>query len=528
MAGFMRYLRFITRRERIISTVWIVLIVGFTFLIALMYPSLLGDDVTKTAMLEMLKSPAMVGMLGPVYGADVYTVGISFSQMMTVWVMITFAVMNIFFVNRHTRTDEEQGRLEMLRSLPVGKLTNSVAAITGAFILNFIIAALTSVAILIVNFEGCSVIGAVLYSFEIGTFGFLMAAVTLLCAQLFSTSRGSSGAAYTMLGIFYLMRIAGDYTDGIISYISPMGLGLRVFAFHDNNLYPIVIQLLESVVLIIISLAVCVKRDLGEGVIPAKKGRAYAKKSLLSPFGFALRLTKNAAIVWCAVIFIVAAMYGSIIGDIDSFIESNDFYKQIMMIDDNTANNLTDNFIAMLFLIMAHIAVIPVITIAGKLRSEESHGRLEQIFARSVKRPHMIGAFTVIALIESALVLFCAVLGLYTPSIGAETVVFGDLLKSGMCYLPGMWVFAGISILLTGILPKGGVLVWFVYAYSFGVVYLGGMLKLPEVFQTFSPFGNIPQLPIQEFNIVPLIILTLTAIILIALGIWKFNKRDIA
>jgi len=42
--------------------------------------------------------------------------------------------MNIFFINRYTRQDEELGRQELLIALPIGRLTDSAVMIFLSFI----------------------------------------------------------------------------------------------------------------------------------------------------------------------------------------------------------------------------------------------------------------------------------------------------------------------------------------------------------------------------------------------------------
>jgi ABC-2 type transport system permease protein len=358
--------------------------------------------------------------------------------------------------------------------------------------------------------------------------GFLFAAVTLLMAQLFSTSRGSAGGAFLMLGIFYMLRAFGDVSENVLSYISPMGLGLRTFAFFENNFQYIGIIFAESLVISGLAYLICAKRDLGQGVFSASKGRANASRFLKSPFGLAWRLTRNGVLVWCLVIFVCGALYGSFLGDIESFISKNDMYKQLVESGYGVAASMTENFIALLNCIISLLSAVPIINLANKIHSEEKHGRLEPVLARSVGRVKMFGCYITIAAVESVAVLFCGALGLYIASANTGLVTFETLLKAAMVYLPALWVMMGISVLLIGILPKLTVLNWAFYAYSFGAVYFGRLFDMPEWSLKITPFGNIPQLPVQEFNMIPLIVLTLVAVVLTTGGIIAFSRRDIS
>jgi ABC-2 type transport system permease protein len=123
-------------------------------------------------------------------------------------------------------------------------------------------------------------------------------------------------------------------------------------------------------------------------------------------------------------------------------------------------------------------------------------------------------------------VLIFGALGLYAPTGGAGIVELSTMIKAAICYLPALWFMMSVCVLLCGLAPKLSALNWVVFAYSFGAVYFGRLFDLPELAVKLSPFGSVPQLPVQEFNAAPLIILTVIAVALTALGAVGFNRRD--
>jgi ABC-2 type transport system permease protein len=525
VAGFLRYLLFIVRRERITGAIWVSSLVLFTFAIAAYYPSLFPDKTAITGMTEMFKSPAMVGMMSPIYGGELPTVAMLFSQEMSVWLFIAAAVMNIFFVNRHTRADEELGRLEMFRALPVGRLTGAASVMCGAFVLNAVIAALTAILVAVSGMNGGNFAGAAAYALAIFGVGYLFAALTFLFAQLFNTSRGVASAAFTALGLFYMIRAAGDIQDNALAFISPLGLGLRVFAFDENNFECVAVLLVESVVIMAVAFAVLSVRDHGVGIIPARKGRAKASRFLQSPFGLAWRLTMNTALIWCVVVFAVGAMFGVMFGDIEEFANQNEYYRQIIAGGTDVAGSMIDNFAAFLFVIMALFSVIPVINIANKIHAEEKRGRLESVLTRSVGRRKLYGAYIIIGAATSIVVQFFCALGVFAPSRGL--VKFGDMLAATLAYIPALLLMFGLAVFLVGVLPKLTALVWVVYVYAaFAAIFLR-MFDLPDWLSKLSPFGNVPQLPVQEFDALPLVLLTVIAIVFTIAGVCGFKRRDI-
>jgi len=524
-ANFGKYLRFITRRERVVGLIWILALVGSAALFASIYPRIFPSSDALAAMVGSMNTPAMVAMMGPVYGLESLTVAMAMAQQCLLWLALTAIIMNIFFVNRHTRTDEELGRHEMLASLPVGRLTGSLSTITGAFALNVIISLLTAVFLCALNIDGTTAAGAFAYGFSIGAQGFAFAAITLLTAQLFSTARGSMGVSFAILGAAYILRASGDMNGSALSVISPLGLGLKVEAFYANNFTPIFILLVEAFALIAIALVINAKRDIGAGVFAARKGREHASRFLQNPLGLAWRLSKTSFLAWSLAFLILGASYGAVVGELDNFVAGNDTIRQ-MIEASGGANSLATAFLAMLSSIMAVLISVPVVGAINRLYSEEKRGRLEQIFSKSVSRAKLYGGFITVAVIESVVLEFLLAAGLCVASSGELS--FGLLLKTGFTYLPAIWVMSGLVVLLVGFIPKLTAVIWAVFGYTFLVMYFGRIMDVPEWAQKITPFGNIPQLPVQEFTIAPLLILTFIAAALTALGVWRFKERDIA
>jgi ABC-2 type transport system permease protein len=96
-----------------------------------------------------------------------------------------------------------------------------------------------------------------------------------------------------------------------------------------------------------------------------------------------------------------------------------------------------------------------------------------------------------------------------------------------LAYYPAMLVMIGVAVLLIGFLPKLTSLIWLYVVYSFVVLYLGGLFQLPDWTLKFSPFGYVPQLPVEDMDWTAIIILSIIAVFLIIVGFIGYNKRDI-
>jgi len=446
------------------------------------------------------------------------------AQECLVWFFVATAVMNIFLVNRHTRTDEELGRLEMFRALPVGRLTGALAVIKFAFLVNLLVAVLSTLGIMAINIGGTTFAGAAAYGCAIGVVGFVFAGLTLLAAQIFSTSHGVSGFGFVFLGLFYVMRALGDVSNNALSTISSFGLGLKVQAFYSNDVMPLIILLIEGVVLTVVSLAICAVRDHGAGVIPARKGRAHASAFLRSSMGLVWRTSRGTFLAWVIVMVLLGISYGSVCSNIGDFVKGNSMIQQILAA--SGSNILLDSYVAMIFTIMSMVSSIPIILTVLRIHTEERRGRLEQVFAKAVSRTRLYACYIILALVESVVLQLLFALGLAASSGG--DIAVGPVLLIGLAYLPAIWAITGLAVLLVGVIPKLSPLVWVIFAYTFIVMYFGKIMDVPQWATRITPFGNIPQMPVESFAPLPAIVLTLVAIALGTAGILRFRQRDIS
>jgi len=164
-----------------------------------------------------------------------------------------------------------------------------------------------------------------------------------------------------------------------------------------------------------------------------------------------------------------------------------------------------------------------------KLRSEEKRGRTEHLFSGSVSRSSVIGSYTFVAIMYAIVIQLMSILGFWSAALYSmeDPVSLNNLIKSGFVYLPAIWVMAGLAVLLTGFFPDLTGLIWPYLGFSFFVVYLGDLIELPDWMAKLTPFGHIPQVPIEEISFPVLAILALLAVGLIITGFIGYNKRDI-
>ncbi|GGJ71199.1 ABC transporter permease [Virgibacillus salexigens] len=519
--------RFLLRRDRIRIPVWILSLAIITYTIALSFTDLYGSKADRQAIAETMLNPAMTAMVGQGYGLDNYTYGAMMAHQMLLFTAITVAIMSILLVTRHTRSDEEDGRIELIRSLPTGRLSNLFASLNVVFMTNFFMALLIGFGLAALDIESMDLEGSLLYGAALGAIGFFFTAITAVFAQLSENSRGVIGLSFFVLGIAYILRAIGDVSNETLSWISPLGWILGAEVYVNNYWWPILLTIGVSFILCILALYLNGIRDLGSGFLPAKPGKKYASVLLKSPLGLSFRLQRTGIIAWAIGMFVLGASYGSVLGDLDTFFEDIDMMKQMLAPVDGYS--LTEQFITMLMSIMAMISTIPALMAQLKLMGEERKNRTEHLLSRAVSRTRLLSSSLIISILVSFVMLSLAALGLW--SAGSVSINDGMditvVYQAAIVYLPAMWVMIGLTAFLIGFLPQVSSWVWGYLIYSFIVVYLGNLIQFPEWMSSLSPFGHIPQIPIEDMNITAVTILTISAIGLMVLGFIGYRQRDI-
>ncbi|MFO7814625.1 MAG: hypothetical protein R6V14_02610 [Halanaerobiales bacterium] len=522
-----KLISFIFKREKIRILVWIIIITGITILVASAYTELFTSQQEISTFAQTMRNPAMTAMVGPGYGLDDYTVGAMMAHQMLLFTAIAVGIMSIFLVVRHTRRDEESGRIEMVRSLPVGRLANLVSTIFVSLIINIFLALIVGLGLYILRIESIGLEGSLLYGAVLGVTGIFFTATTALFVQLSENTQRVIGYSFGFLGIAYLIRAVGDVSSETLSWFSPLSWILRTQVYVNNYWGPLLITIGAAGIIMAAAFYLNSIRDLEAGLVPTKSGSKTASAFLKSSFGLAFRLQRTAIISWMVGLFILGLSYGSVLGDVDAFLESIDFYKEVFIIAEGFS--LAEQFLATLMSIISIISTIPALIFIFKLKREEFKNRTENIYARAVSRTRLMSSYLLISFISSLVMLSLAALGLWSAGavVMEEPLSFKTVFNSALVYLPAIWVMIGLAISTIGYIPHRTILTWFYLGYSFFVVYLGDLIQVPNWMVRISPFGNIPQIPIEGINYSKILLLTAIAGGLIITGFIGYNRRDI-
>jgi len=535
-----RLVRFMLRRERVVSSVWVAVLALFSAAVA---PgmSAMFDAAGRAQFAAAFQNPVMIAMMGPVYGADNYTEGAMYTGMMLLWVLIAVGIMNILLVARHTRADEEKGRAELVRSLPVGRLANLNAAMATAVIVNLALGLLTGLGLAAVGVESMGLAGSMLFGALVCATGLVFAAVTALFCQLSQSGGGAVGYSFLALGVFYMLRAAGDMQGNeLLSCMSPLGLALRGQAYIENRWWPVLVLLLECAVIAAAAYKLNSMRDLDQGFIHARPGKKAASPLLRSPFGLAFRLSRGTMLVWLVLMLVLGASYASVIGDISAFVGGSPQYLEILGMPAEVVAALTDEiknemvqkyFMSFVATMMSLLCAVPLLTIAMRPRSEEREHRAEHVLTRAVPRIKYLAGYTALAYAMSVLLQCATVIGLYAAAVSmvgeANPFPLGQLFQAYLAYLPALWVLIGIAVLLVDVLPKAVGAAWGYFGFVCAASFLGEVIGLPGWLLKLAPLTHVSQVLLADLDFAPLIVMTALAALCTAAGFVFYRRRDI-
>jgi len=526
LTGLWPMTRLALRRDRIWWPAWIIVISLQVVAIAGAYESLYPTPQSRLTLGPTLGNNASLrAMYGPAF--DLTSAGGFIAWRMGGFAAAMIGLMSLLAVIRHTRAEEEAGRLELLRSTVVGRHAPLAAALLVTLGANVLLAAIVIVGLVA---QSVPIAGAVALGLAFAGCGLVFSGVSAVTAQVSENARPARGMAASVLGVAYLLRAIGDSSDTAawLSWLSPVGWVQQTRAFAGERWWVLGIPLVVGVALIALGVALEARRDFGAGLRPSALGPERAARALSTPAGLAWRLQRGSLLAWTIGVAIFAGAIGSVANGVLDIFKGNKQLEEIFR-RMGGGQSLIDAFFAAVLPVMATVATIHSVQAMLRLRSEETETRVEQVLGTAVTRTRLLRSHLLYAVASPAILMTAVGLsagGAYAASAHSAGKVWA-VLGGALVLIPAMWIFTGITMALIGLAPQRSVLAWGALAACGVLGQLGPILQLPDRILRISPFANVPQLPGADLEILPLAILSLIAITLTAAGIWGFQRRDI-
>lgn len=519
--------RLALRRDRIMVPVWLAV---FVFMAASsaaatvpLYPTV-GSRVAAADALNNTQS--LVALYGRIY--DPTSVGALAIVKLGGLGAIFVAVLAILIVVRHTRSEEETGRLELVGATVIGRHAPLTAALLVVVGTNLVLAVLAAFGLIS---AGLPAAGSFAFGLAWAGVGIAFGAIASVTAQLTSSARTATGLAVAVLGFVYVLRAIGDTAEPTgprwVSWLSPVGWGQQFRPYAGNRWWVLLITIGFAAVVTPVAYALVARRDLGAGILPQRPGRAAASATLRSPLALAWRLHRGLLLGWAAGFALGGLVFGNIASNISGFAESPEARDMIMKLGGE--KGITDAFIATELAILAVAAAAYGVQAALRLRAEETALRAEPVLATATGRIRWAASHLTIALLGSTLlmVLLGTAAGLAHGARVHDIGQVGRVLGAAIVHLPAVWVIIGIVAATFGLAPRLVAAGWAALVGFLLLDELGALLKLDQWIRDLSPFTHVPKLPGATLEPTPIIALTALSTLLIAVGLAAFRRRDV-
>ncbi|GAB2863756.1 ABC transporter membrane-spanning protein [Streptomyces deserti] len=517
LAGTAVLLRFALRRDRLMIPVWIAVNALMVLSMPNSLQALYDTPADRAGLIRQMETNSSLrALIGPVFDDSL---GALTAWRVGVYAAALAAVMSLLVVVRHTRDEEESGRQELLASGMVGRRASLTAALLAAAVANAVLALLVTAGL-----AGHGTTGALAFGLGIAGVGMVFATMAAIVAQLTESARLARGLTAGVLGAAFVLRAAGDSAtdDGSspLTWLSPLGWLENLRPFADERWWVPALFAAAAVLQGVIAYGLAGRRDVGMSFLPTRPGPAAGR--LGSAGALAWRLQRGSVLGWSIGFFLAGVVYGAMTEGAADLVGDNDNARQIMERMGGQAG-LTDAFLSAMIGMLGLVAALYIVASVLRLHGEESSGRAEPVLANAVGRLRWAAGHLAVAFGGSVLIMLLAGLG-FAVGHGEEA---GPILGACLVQLPAVWVIGGVAVLLYGMAPRVAMAAWGVAGAVLLIGWVGPALDVPEAVLDVSPFGHLPKLPGGEMEWGAVLVLTATAVVLVAGGLVGLRRRDL-
>jgi len=523
LTGTSQLVRLFLRLDRLRIPLWLLGIAGIVAASASAVQGVYDTSAARAAYAATVEnSAAAIVMSGPPQALD--TVGGITLFEVNLTAAVGASLMAIFLTIRHTRSEEEAGRTELLSAGVLGRFAPLMAALIVVSAASVALGALLALSLVAM---GLPAGGSLLFGAAMGCLGIAFAAVAALAAQVTEHARASLGIALAVLGLAWGLRSIGDVRDSLASWFSPVGWVQAVNAYGDERWWPLLLPLASAVVLTGGALALVQRRDIGAGLVPTRPGAPRGGSLLSSVPGLALRQQRSAILGWSVGLLLTGMALGSFGDDVTTMLEDTPALEGAF--GAGTGEDLVDGYFGMILLILALIVACFTASSVHRMHGEEEGGRAELVLSTRTPRLNWQFGWLAVTLLGTVIVLLAGGVGvaLADAAVSGSTGRSAELIGATMAYLPATAVIGGLAAALHGWAPRLSVATWVFLAACFVVGWLGALLEVPQWAQDLSPFNLTPQMPLEPMDWAVVSTLAGLAVILLGLAAVGLRRRDV-
>lgn len=522
--GTLNLLKFYLRRDRFILPIWVFLPL---LLIAGQISFINSMADWQQFMAELSANPLTNAILGPIVPLS--------KEGAVLWRgmlqgAIALMIGSSFTVIRHTRSDEESGRYELIYGNGKGRY----AAVTAAIILGLagsLVSGMLVFAILTVS--GFSILGSLLAGATMCSAGMFFTGIGILISQLVQDSGSARGIIFALYFFTMVPMIVNNTAGGNTFWVwlAPEAWFRITSPFGENNFSTLLVFTVLSIIPVMFAYYILDNRDLGSGVFKEKLGLEDSLR-LKSPLALTWRQHKKTIIVWCLGMVFIGGAVGFIAPNISESI-SEMLVNMSTWAETMSKMGNREGFISVTIYILGLMAGTSVygISVVLNLKREESEHFAEFLLAYPVSRLKLMSSYLVMAYAGSAIILLVlgTAVGLGWGYASKDMWLVSKTLVMSLTKIPSVWVIIGIAALLHGWLPRvSAVLSWCMLGLFIIIEMLWEAGIVGWSVMKLTPFGySHYSIPTDELSVLSLSLLVLLSVAFTFAGFIGFKRRNL-
>ncbi len=513
-------------REIRTSTLIVTLLVAGVIEIGLRSFVASGGALGMLALMPLVKNPAVAALYGRVDALD--TGGIFVVWKMGAFLLLMMAMWAALSATRLTRAHEDDGSWDVL---VIGRHDRHEVLRTTTLVLAEAVLVVALVSFLVMIAGAQSATGSAYFALGVLATGWSGAAVGLLSAQFVAPRRSASQAALAMIVVAFFARMVADAAaaNEWLRDATFFGWVEKIGAFQRVDPAALVPALLGPVLTALVVVVLQRHRDAG-GALWTHRDSALARPRLLgSPWTFAWRERASVWRWWTLALAVFGGILGYLTHALVSLASTDPGYVSLLNRFGYGAMVTGVGFVALTTVALSVAFTYLAFTWIASVAMDEVRGRLDVALGTGPRRLTWITSVVASAALAVVVVASATILAMWVGvRISGTSMSLGTVSEAIVSSLGLVPFFVGAALLLVGVMPRaaftvGSVLI--VVAYV--VQALGPILKWPTWTLALDPFHYLRAVPVQPIDAGGLAWVTLVGLVVAALGLRRYVRRDI-
>ncbi|WP_244163413.1 hypothetical protein [Rhodococcus koreensis] len=191
---------------------------------------------------------------------------------------------------------------------------------------------------------------------------------------------------------------------------------------------------------------------------------------------------------------------------------------------------MEDIFVAFALTMLGIAASAYAISATLRLHYEETAQRGEPVIAAAVSRVQWALSHLLFAMLGPAVAIVVARIAVgvtYGASVGDIADKLPATVGGALVQLPAIWISAGVTVALFGLLPRFTPTAWAVYVMFILIFTVGSLAGLPAWVLDLGSFSHLPKLPGGQFDPTSVVWEAVITAALVTVGLMAFRRRDL-